>query len=192
LRGFPRNWARQSVVHLEDAGSVAIAFERSPVSGGQTFSGDLQQLPRGDIAKREIELAKGAEVCNRLGDMHLSPKLGEMSAQRVGNRLRTTARNGPSHSVGNRSEDDAERRGERFLERQDRVRGQSRPQRPRPRVAKPELSGSAGGRKSQQSQPRQQKRASRQQAHRPQDLRRQLLPTLREWPEQPQPLLAVL
>ncbi len=112
----------------------------------------------------------------------LATERAQGSGERVGDALRTTARQRPACRVRRRAEDDRERSRERRVERQEGMRGEPGDQRARPRAAKPEA---RGGKDRAQAEARQQERMAGQPHHRPQHVVAQLAEALREWADHP-------
>src|SRR5271157_2920860 len=114
-----------------------------------------------------------------------------MFAQRVGDGLRTAARDGPSDRVGSHAEHQSERGAQRLVEGQNGVCCQPGEERLGSRAVKPILRQCDGGWEADQPKMREQKGMPGEQMYWTQDFRRQYVPPLRERAHESAPLLAV-
>src|SRR5438067_2210608 len=123
-------------VDLEGAGAVAIAPEAAHVARGKGRFPDVGELRRTGVEQddtRRRDVGEGTDVPVRLDPAAERP---EIRRERLADRSRAAGRNGPFRDVRGEGEDHRDRRGERPLERQDRMRREPREQRARAIAAK--------------------------------------------------------
>src|SRR5579864_868961 len=91
FRSSPGNGRVQGVIHFEGARAIAVTLQETLIRFRESLPGELQKLPRSDIAKDQFIVAECREIIDPRRGPHRASKCCEMGAERCGQRLRSAA-----------------------------------------------------------------------------------------------------
>src|SRR5579864_3027947 len=119
---FPRNGLGKRVIHLERAGTISKTFKFAPEARGELIIRNAKKLPRSNVAENQIVTGQLGQRLHARGCLHTPTQAGEMSAQGVRQRLRSTKRDRPTDRVRRHRQQHAKSSGQRLIESEKRVR----------------------------------------------------------------------
>src|SRR5207253_7134935 len=115
---------------------------------------NLIELPRGHVAEIRPRVPQFVEVAHAASGLDRASERSQSRRERVRDALRSAAGEWPVRHMRRHSEYQRERRGKRRVEREHRVRGQTREERSGAHAAKCDTREQARGKHARQAKPR--------------------------------------
>src|SRR6266403_4163367 len=119
---FPRNRRRQRIIDFEDSGRVLKIFQSAAIMVWQSIAGDLGELPDRCIEKSDARFRKLIQILDPAVDLDLAAEPEKIIGERVGDGLRSAARNWPTDRVPSSVEHETECGRNRRFQRKKRMR----------------------------------------------------------------------
>ena len=123
VRVGPRHWFGEGVVDLACPGPVAEPLERAPCLRVDVVAGESSELPRGDVGDEHPSRWELGQRLDPVARHHGAAESLEVAHQRVGDGLGPAPGERPAVDVGEAAQHQAERGGERAVEREEAVGG---------------------------------------------------------------------
>ena len=177
-RPAPRNRPRQRPVNLEDTRAVAKAPQLRGVGRRQRVAAHAQRLTRRDIEECGARRRQFGERANGPSDLDLAAELAKIRRHRVGDRLRSAAREGPTMRVRRGGEHESDGGGRGGVERLHAMRCDAAEQRGRSAIGET-IRERRRGANGARAEAREAKRVRRH-VQRRQHIRRDYIPVARE------------
>src|SRR6516225_5584333 len=101
---FPWNRLAERIINFENTWRVSEQFQSPPIARRQSLSGDSQKFPHRNVQKNSPRSWQLIQIFDGTIDLDIPAELTQITCERIGNLLRTTARNRPAHDVSRQSE----------------------------------------------------------------------------------------